>query len=71
MIPGRLESCTVKLGKLRKNLNQGRIYVRLRMDQSFVIKMKYWHDGMNILMNSSTKIITRNMPLQKMEIHGP
>jgi len=23
MIPGRLESCTVKLGKLRKNLNQG------------------------------------------------
>jgi len=23
MIPGRLESCTIKLGKLRKNLNQG------------------------------------------------
>jgi len=24
--------------------------------------MKYWHDGMNILMTFSTKIITRKMP---------
>jgi len=52
-------------------LDSARTYVRLRMDQSFVIKMKYWHDGMNILMTSSTKTISRNMPLQKMEIHGP
>ena len=40
------------------------------MDQAFVIRMKYWHDGMNTSMTSSTKIITRNIPLQKVKIYS-
>jgi len=57
--------------KLYSKVRETKKEFKPRVNQSFVIKMKYWHDGMNILITSSTKIKTRNMPLQNMEIHGP
>ena len=66
--------CTREARKLYSKVTETKKEFKPRVnickDQSFAIRTKCWHDGMNISMTSSIKIITRNTPPQTVKTNS-